>query len=794
MLCPTCLTIFSGEAPRIRKDSAEEYSALIHKPHPIEKLRESVGLGCFICAHGVRNLVLGDCSTRASIDELVSFGPNSYGFSFYASSRPVFWKAIDPYLHAVDISFRFTCRFQDRVRKGRQGLVLPLKPCKDSPAWAQVHSSAVPFAARDPWLESTTVKAVRAWLDSCTSGHENCNRLGPQLGEALFYPTRLIYVGPRCEDIVRLIETTETKPRGRYVTLSHRWPGDPSSYTQLRRGNVQQLKERIGLEELSETFRDAVHCTRVLGVEYIWIDSLCIIQDSKDDWRAEAATMAYVYTNSYCNISATADECKQDGLFHTRRSMSSSHEIVTSDWSGVPFQGVNEQEDQDTKSSHESAARHVENYVLFDGGFWVDRVDTQELYTRGWIFQEQQLAPRVLHFGPDQLLWECNTLKASESYPLGLPDEEMSREFAIWDHPTASTMRSAHIQSIPESENLPTAGNPWGSWTASIINFYSRLQLTSAADRLIALSGVARVYHKRHPGHYLAGHWKEDLLHSLHWQREGVDHINTCPRAPFHRPEAFQASRYVAPSWSWASLDGPVLFFDRWDTDRSIKTAEFIDGDVSLVGSDPFGAIEDGYLLFRVRIYPAYFKDMANPGEAQFCGLFLDEGEKPIRQFYMDRCCPPDITADSPESRRPTEDETDEDGQPIMENEDEDEDEEDDDDSDDSDDSDDEEDEEDDEMFWGAKKFTSCFPSVFVMPLVETDYDKSGRRRRTGMILEPVSNQRGSYRRIGICCEGGNLNANTYTLPSPDRHSIRGAEDGPEDIYFDSADLSVKII
>lgn len=88
-----------------------------------------------------------------------------------------------------------------------------------------------------------------------------------------------------------------------------------------------KLTVNIFLSDLPPLFQDAIIITRQLGLRYLWIDSLCIIQDSLRDWETEAAKMASIYQNSYVTISATdasngSAKCLQIGekrsRFHTK--------------------------------------------------------------------------------------------------------------------------------------------------------------------------------------------------------------------------------------------------------------------------------------------------------------------------------------------------------------------------------------------------------------------------------------------------------------------------------------------
>jgi hypothetical protein len=149
---------------------------------------------------------------------------------------------------------------------------------------------------------------VKPWMDECVKTHEECREM-QQLGFGDFSPTRLIDVGTMHQDTVKLVDTRElSKPQ--YLTLSYCW-GDSNNKSKTTRANVEQRRESIQIAALSETIRDAISVTRHLGVQYLWVDAICIIQPDTenndgflDDWKIEAPKMASYYSNALCCISA----------------------------------------------------------------------------------------------------------------------------------------------------------------------------------------------------------------------------------------------------------------------------------------------------------------------------------------------------------------------------------------------------------------------------------------------------------------------------------------------------------
>ncbi|KIW18650.1 hypothetical protein PV08_02939 [Exophiala spinifera] len=182
-----------------------------------------------------------------------------------------------------------------------------------------------------------------------------------------------------------------------YVALSHRW-GKIMPLT-LRKNDVETFKSGMPLSKLPKRFQDAVEIARWMDIDYIWIDSLCIIQDSDADWSSESSKMGDIYANSYCNIAAPGDD-SQKGCFADRP-------IEMLEPSSVSEPGFG-----DVEKTH----------ILGYSDFWSNSLLDMPLHRRVWVVQEQVLSPRTVHFGQDQIFWECRETKACEAYPHGIPE------------------------------------------------------------------------------------------------------------------------------------------------------------------------------------------------------------------------------------------------------------------------------------------------------------------------------------------------------------------------------------
>jgi hypothetical protein len=202
-------------------------------------------------------------------------------------------------------------------------------------------------------------------------------------------PTRVLDVGTASNPRLRLQVNDKSSPISPYVTLSHCW--GKIQIKRLTKINISQLAECIDVNELTKTFQEAIIIARRLGVKFLWIDSLCIIQDSIKDWDKESSAMGDVYKNALCNIAATAAPNGHTGCFLERNPLLARTCRLRIE--GLP-----------------GLAPKSQVYDLTRVDFWKQAISAAPLIQRAWFLQERILAPRVIHFGKNQLLWECHEL------------------------------------------------------------------------------------------------------------------------------------------------------------------------------------------------------------------------------------------------------------------------------------------------------------------------------------------------------------------------------------------------
>ncbi|KAG6994223.1 hypothetical protein G7Y79_00046g082740 [Physcia stellaris] len=324
-----------------------------------------------------------------------------------------------------------------------------------------------------------------------------------------------------------------------------------------------ELRKGFHITDLPRTFQDAVVVARRLDCVYIWIDSLCIVQDSKDDWLYEAGLMGDVYANSLCNIAATWNLSSDDGCFPERNGMDARDVIVSSNW-----------------TNHKPTT-----FRVVESRLWEDLINSAPLNKRAWVVQERLLAPRVLHFGRTQLAWECHELDACETYPAGLPPTQKTTH-SIYKglDPDTDGLR---LQSMGDSRSAPNL-HTYHLWN-KIVTGYTAGELTMPSDKLVAISGVAKRMQALLQDEYLAGLWKGTLASGLLWMVNRGRQANGLPST--------RAAQYRAPTWSWAALDGQVVP-GRPSVERVLVSVEEAIADPHITGN-PFGQLKSGRIRLR---------------------------------------------------------------------------------------------------------------------------------------------------------------------------------------------------
>ena len=236
-------------------------------------------------------------------------------------------------------------------------------------------------------------RIVSTWLDDCNQLHKDCQN---SISTSRTLPTRVLDVGATNDSCqVRLLKTHGLS--GQYIALSHCWGVNRHIVTNL--DNLELHERRIPYESLPQTFQDAVIIARSVGIRYVWIDSLCIVQDDIQDWKNEAAKMADVYRNAYCTIAATGSRGDQEGIFVDRA-------------------------DQDICTLRYNANNMdlLITYIEEDIFALQQLLQHSPLSQRAWCLQERLLSPRIIHFTQSRAIWECRTRFETEDLLVLGPD------------------------------------------------------------------------------------------------------------------------------------------------------------------------------------------------------------------------------------------------------------------------------------------------------------------------------------------------------------------------------------
>ncbi|KAI0458012.1 hypothetical protein F5B21DRAFT_462574 [Xylaria acuta] len=397
-------------------------------------------------------------------------------------------------------------------------------------------------------------KLIDCWLKECDSKHGVYRCASQPAGEVLLpaidtneddlelailrkiqsrkafkLPTRLIDVRAVGSATVRLYETRpgDKSEEFRYVALSHRWgvstQEKPHFCTTVE--NKEDLMEGIEVSKLPDTFRDAVITTRALGVHYLWIDSICIIQGEGGDFNSESKRMEDVFSAAYCVLAATCAGGQWDGFLRSRP----RREYVTF---------------RPESDSSFYVCRYIDdfNHEVLEG----------DMNKRGWVLQERALARRTIYFAGQQTYFECGAgvkcetlTKMENRLAAFLGDPNFPQVAILSHHSEGGTSRSEKIL-----------------YYQDLYKKYSRLGFSHWEDRAVALEGLeqrlSRAFESRGKFGILAdklGAFNRSFLHrSLLWHR-GTDQ-NSLTKIPF------PPDRQKAPSWSWMAYRGGIDYLN----------------------------------------------------------------------------------------------------------------------------------------------------------------------------------------------------------------------------------------
>lgn len=362
--------------------------------------------------------------------------------------------------------------------------------------------------------------------DECLRDHKHCHQ------GLTILPKRVVDISSQN---VRLFHP-EQGTIGAYAALSYCWGGKVPIFT--TRSN---LTENLHWDKAPPVFRDATTIARKLGIDYLWIDALCIIQDDVKDWEIESSKMAAIYENARLTIAASSSTNPTEHCLTERDSMYREIELALN---GEKF-----------------LARRKMPFGIHAKITTATIKDPMDY--RAWVLQEGVLATRTIAYTGGELQWRCNTLRVCEC------KSSPTRRYPL------------ELKAALKSES---GCDVFGTWQLLVEDYTSR-QLTVLDDQLPALTGLATKFHESTGAEYIAGMWKEHLLNDLSWERYAETSFRNI-------------GQYTAPSFSWASFQGAKTYRPArmsYGGDRTYHT-EVLDVKCIVNGQAPFGKVSSGAL------------------------------------------------------------------------------------------------------------------------------------------------------------------------------------------------------
>ncbi|KAH7063688.1 heterokaryon incompatibility protein-domain-containing protein [Macrophomina phaseolina] len=455
---------------------------------------------------------------------------------------------------------------------------------------------------------------VQGWVKSCDErprepGSAHCCALNPTV------PTRLIDVSGAPQKL-RLINTGG-KAHAPYAALSYCW-GEAQPLLTTKH-TLAQHKEDIPITKLPWTFLDAVKTAKWLNLKYIWIDALCIVQDSEEDREHEIARMQHVFQNSYVTIVAARASSCGDGFLKA--------DNLWNPLATLPVRC----EGGDTGNMLLTAKKG--HQLPRDGSPLTTR---EPLHERGWTLQEVVLSPRVLIYTHDSIVWKCFCHDKGLVYN-SLTGQAFGRDWNGYCAsaglttmrlcPSGEVLQPSVTVTMPSFLLLdPSSQQPGGGSKLTraqarlhqlyriwefLVQDYSTRRLTRPDDKLPALAGLATYFQRALNDVYIAGLWKGHFVHELCWT---VDAKRAAALGGAERPE----SPWRAPSWSWMSIDGPVAFEANRHTLFESRIARFRCEVEPLTPGAPYSRLRSGFVEIAGLMLPY--------DATEDCRIFFDAG------------------------------------------------------------------------------------------------------------------------------------------------------------------------
>ncbi|KXL45056.1 MAG: hypothetical protein FE78DRAFT_71254 [Acidomyces sp. 'richmondensis'] len=393
-----------------------------------------------------------------------------------------------------------------------------------------------PFAPNYDPTDGKVLSMARKWLSRCIKEHEHCGQ-GSFSPDSM--PTRLLDITEK--NIVRLV-TTQGRTYS-YMALSYCW-GETNFKGTVQR-SLQKYARGVKLDSLPKTIQNALQIASALGLDYCWVDALCIIQDDGDDWNKEAAKMALIYESATLTLAASSSLSSEDGLFSQRE---------CSRYPLVPC--------------------HIAGSTLHPSRPEFGALNERKWRKRAWTLQEELVSRRILYWDLHMLYWDC---QERQWYEWGNEDRTNTSDIHSRSHNQNQRVKLAsHPPSIGGEREIRDPSRFFWLWDRTHLNYWER-KITYPKDWPIAIRGVAEVFQKLHPGDKLVwGMWKGRFIADLLWEfvPKDVEIANRYCSAQKPHPNV--------PTWSWFSRlsQGEVRSsmysdFESWGSHPKAECLEF---------------------------------------------------------------------------------------------------------------------------------------------------------------------------------------------------------------------------
>lgn len=454
---------------------------------------------------------------------------------------------------------------------------------------------------------------VKKWIHSCDKHYQDTS---PQRYPL---PSRVIDVGTQDHPDLHL-RRTDSSDAQPYLCLSYCWGGD--QHMRLTKGTLRSWLStyKKSFERLPKTLQDAIAVTRQLGYRYLWIDSLCIVQDDLHDIEQEITRMPSYYQGAAFTILASRAANCMDGFLQPRSDgPDSSHEYIFPMKFKVPESKTTVEKVETvhiviyTALSNDSMTKQIRFLPL---GY---NIATESTQSRGWILQEELLSSRILDYGTQYTHWKCSEHSSCQGKQDGGDDPEMR----MWTPPLLSDTKN-----IDSTVNLlyPSLSGAEVAWFYTVEEFTNRLT-TLRKDRVYAIAGIAEQYSQHIDCRYLSGIWMSSLPYALLWRIESRSD---------RRPRSWD---YPAPTWSWMSVHGSVRYKLPVGEDMKPMVKLFSANMNLTLESAKYGGTQDSHIVIGGWPYHAMLTNRSSSltkYDRALLGKPLEEGCVISKKFWLD--------------------------------------------------------------------------------------------------------------------------------------------------------------